>query len=70
MTSILGYLELVISEQAGPLTEEQRRFLEAVERNARRLVRTSEEILFLGTEEGDDSAEDLGLRHDERPARD
>ena len=46
-----SYLELILSEQAGALNEEQRHFLEVVERNARRLARTAEEIDFLSGEE-------------------
>ena len=51
LTSILGYLELILSEQACALNEEQHHFLEVVERNARRLARTAEEIDFLSGEE-------------------
>src|SRR6266508_4126425 len=39
LTSIRGYLDLVLDEEAGELTSEQRRFLDAVERNSGRLLR-------------------------------
>jgi signal transduction histidine kinase len=41
LTSILGYLELLLSGEAGPVTETQRRYLETIERNSKRLVRTT-----------------------------
>ena len=37
VTSIKGFLELIEDEQTGPLTQDQRRFLEAANRNADRL---------------------------------
>ncbi|CAA9267370.1 MAG: PAS sensor protein [uncultured Blastococcus sp.] len=45
LTSILGYLELVL-EDGQPLTEEQRRYLTTVERNADRLLRLVGDLLF------------------------
>jgi signal transduction histidine kinase len=47
LTSIRGYLELVLDEEAGVLTPEQRRFLEAVERNSGRLLRLVGDLLFV-----------------------
>ena len=41
LTSILGYLELLLSGEGGRLTQTQRRYLETVERNAKRLFRTT-----------------------------
>ena len=45
LTSIIGYLELVLD--AEDLSEDDRRFLEIVERNARRLLRLVGDMLFI-----------------------
>src|SRR5207247_3447436 len=47
LTSIRGYLDLVLDEEAGELNDEQRRFLEAVERNSGRLLRLVGDLLFV-----------------------
>lgn len=47
LTSICGYLELVIEEEAGDLTDQQREFLSVVERNADRLLRLVNDLLFV-----------------------
>ena len=47
LTSIRGYLDLVLDEEAGDLNPEQRRFLEAVERNSGRLLRLVGDLLFV-----------------------
>jgi signal transduction histidine kinase len=47
LTSIRGYLELVLDEEAGEVNAEQRRFLLAVERNSRRLLRLVGDLLFV-----------------------
>ncbi|MDA0183134.1 ATP-binding protein [Solirubrobacter phytolaccae] len=47
LTSIIGYLELVLEEEAGEVPEEQRRFLNVIERNARRLQRLVGDLLFV-----------------------
>ena len=47
LTSIRGYLDLVLDEEAGELRPEQRRFLEAVERNSGRLLRLVGDLLFV-----------------------
>jgi signal transduction histidine kinase len=47
LTSIRGYLDLVLDEEAGELSAEQRRFLEAVERNSGRLLRLVGDLLFV-----------------------
>jgi signal transduction histidine kinase len=47
LTSMVGYLELVLDEEAGELTEDQRRFLEVVNRNCDRLNRLVDDILFV-----------------------
>jgi signal transduction histidine kinase len=47
LTSIRGYLDLVLDGEAGALNPEQRRFLEAVERNSSRLLRLVGDLLFV-----------------------
>jgi signal transduction histidine kinase len=47
LTSIRGYLDLVLDEEAGGLNPEQRRFLQAVERNSGRLLRLVGDLLFV-----------------------
>jgi signal transduction histidine kinase len=47
LTSIIGYLELVRSEDAEPLGDEQRHFLDIVDRNARRLLDVVGDLLFV-----------------------
>ncbi|MGY1805513.1 ATP-binding protein [Blastococcus sp. SYSU D00922] len=46
LTSILGYLELVLEDEEQPLTDEQRKYLTTVERNADRLLRLVGDLLF------------------------
>jgi two-component system sensor histidine kinase/response regulator len=48
LTSIKGYLELVLSGEAGDLNEEQRGHLETVDRNSERLLRLVGDLLFVG----------------------
>ncbi|GAB4248971.1 ATP-binding protein [Deferrisoma sp.] len=47
MNSILGYTQLVLDEVDGPLTDEQRKSLERVEKNARHLLKLINDILDL-----------------------
>ena len=47
LTSIRGYLDLVLQGEAGEVNPEQRRFLEAVERNSGRLLRLVGDLLFV-----------------------
>jgi signal transduction histidine kinase len=47
LTSIRGYLDLVLDGEAGEINPEQRRFLEAVERNSGRLLRLVGDLLFV-----------------------
>jgi PAS domain S-box-containing protein len=47
LTSVLGYLELLGGGEPGPLTREQRRMLEVVNRNGRRLLALIEDLLLL-----------------------
>jgi signal transduction histidine kinase len=46
LTSIRGYLELVLDGDAAELTEEQLRYLSVVDRNADRLLRVVDDLLF------------------------
>ena len=47
LTSIIGYQELLLEGEAGPLSAEQRRFLEVVDRNAKRLLHLVGDLLFV-----------------------
>jgi signal transduction histidine kinase len=46
LTSIRGYLELVLDGDVAELTEEQLRYLSVVDRNAGRLLRVVDDLLF------------------------
>jgi signal transduction histidine kinase/CHASE3 domain sensor protein len=48
LTSIAGYLELLLENETGELSGEQRHFLEVVDRNATRLLRLVNDLLFVG----------------------
>jgi len=52
LTAILGYVELLTSDEPAPLPAEQARHLEVIERNARRLVRLVGDLLFAAQVEG------------------
>ncbi|HMJ04355.1 MAG TPA: ATP-binding protein [Conexibacter sp.] len=52
LTAILGYVELVLSDDTPGLPQEHERHLEVVERNARRLVRLVGDLLFAAQVEG------------------
>jgi signal transduction histidine kinase len=47
LTSMIGYLEVTLDGEVGELNEEQREFLEIVNRNCQRLDRLSDDILFM-----------------------
>jgi PAS domain S-box-containing protein len=47
LTSIRGYTELLLDETAGELSDDQRQFLEVVERNSHRLLHLVGDLLFL-----------------------
>ena len=46
LTSIMGFLELALDKETGPLNEEQRSYLEVVSRNSERLLRLVDDLLF------------------------
>jgi signal transduction histidine kinase len=46
LTSMIGYLEVTLDGEAGELNEEQRQFLEIVNRNCARLNKLIDDILF------------------------
>jgi signal transduction histidine kinase len=48
LTSIDGWLQEVLTEDAGPLNEEQRRYLQTVKRNSDRLIRLVSDLLLAG----------------------
>jgi signal transduction histidine kinase len=52
LTSISGYLELLQGEDAGPLTPQQRRMLEAIDRNTLRLRNLIEDVMLSRIEGG------------------
>jgi signal transduction histidine kinase len=60
LTSIIGYLELVLEGEAGEISDDQRRFLGVIERNARRLLRLVGDLLFAAQVE----AGTLSLAHE------
>jgi signal transduction histidine kinase len=49
LTSVRGYVELLLDEDTGPLAEDQRRFLEIVKRNADRLDRQIGDLLLVAS---------------------
>lgn len=46
LTSVIGYVELVLDDEQQPVTEEHRHFLSVVDRNATRLLRLVGDLLF------------------------
>jgi signal transduction histidine kinase/HAMP domain-containing protein len=52
LTAILGYVELLASDDGAPFPPEHARHLEVIERNARRLVRLVGDLLFAAQVEG------------------
>jgi signal transduction histidine kinase len=52
LTAILGYVELLLSDDASAFSAEHARHLEVIERNARRLVRLVGDLLFAAQVEG------------------
>jgi PAS domain S-box-containing protein len=60
LTSIRGYLELVLEGEGGDLTDEQRKFLGVVERNAHRLLALVGDLLFLAQVEAGKLSLEIG----------
>ena len=51
LTSVLGYLEVLEEGEVGALNDDQRRILEVVDRNGRRLLSLVEDLLTMGRAE-------------------
>jgi signal transduction histidine kinase len=51
MTSVLGYTDLLLSEQVGPVNDRQRKMLTSVSRNGQRLLTLIEDLLALSSVE-------------------
>jgi len=51
LTSIMGYLELLQDQEAGPVTEEQQEFLLIMRRNTSRLLAIANDLLFISRAE-------------------
>jgi signal transduction histidine kinase len=47
LTSMLGYLEILLDDEVGEINDEQRHFLEIVDRNCHRLTELIDDILFM-----------------------
>ena len=65
MTSITGFIELLLDGEAGALTEVQKEFIEAIRRNSDRLTALANELLVLSSLESGAFAhehEDVDLR--------
>ena len=60
LTSIIGYTDLLLSGEGGDLTEQQRRFLEVTERNAKRQLRLVGDMLFVSKAEAGEFKIELG----------
>jgi signal transduction histidine kinase len=60
MTSIRGYVQMLLLEAAGPLTDEQRKFLETIRSNSERLGRLVNDLLDLSRLES--GADELQLQ--------
>jgi signal transduction histidine kinase len=51
LTAISGFVEILLAGSAGPLTDDQRRYLGVVERNGRRVIAIVDDLLFLANAE-------------------
>jgi signal transduction histidine kinase len=60
LTSVCGYLELLQSGEGGPVTDEQHRLMSIIDRNADRLLRLVEDLLFVGQVDAGMLALELG----------
>jgi signal transduction histidine kinase len=59
LTSIRGYVDMLLAGDAGPLTDTQERFLEVVHRNSDRLERLAGDLLLLARSEAGELELDL-----------
>ncbi len=60
LTSVCGYLELLQQGEGGPVTDEQQRLMAVIDRNAGRLLRLVEDLLFVGQIDAGTLALELG----------
>jgi signal transduction histidine kinase len=60
LTSMVGFLEILREQATGPLTDDQRNFLEIVARNADRLTRLVGDLLFVARLDADQLHLDVG----------
>lgn len=60
LTSVCGYLELLQQGEGGPVTDEQQRLMAVIDRNAGRLLRLVEDLLFVGQVDAGTLALELG----------
>lgn len=60
LTSIIGYTDLLLQGEGGCLTDQQRRFLEVTERNAKRQLRLVGDMLFVSKAEAGEFSIELG----------
>jgi PAS domain S-box-containing protein len=60
LTSIIGYVDLVSDEEGGPVTSEQRHFLDVIKRNSQRLLRLVGDLLFVAQVESGKLALETG----------
>jgi signal transduction histidine kinase len=60
LTSVCGYLELLQQGEGGPVTKEQHRLMAVIDRNADRLLRLVDDLLFVGQVDAGTLALELG----------
>jgi PAS domain S-box-containing protein len=60
LTAIRGYLEIVLGGEPGPLTEEQKRFLEIAGQSSEQLLRVVGDLLLIGKLEAGHLALEIG----------
>jgi signal transduction histidine kinase len=60
LTSVCGYLELLQQGEGGPVTKEQHRLMSVIDRNADRLLRLVDDLLFVGQVDAGTLALELG----------
>jgi PAS domain S-box-containing protein len=51
LTSLIGYLDIVRDEEAGAISQQQRRYLDVIQRNSERLLRLVNDLLFVARSE-------------------